>query len=217
MFKMDSKTDSDREKDYKGTITLGLGNKLFSSALELAASLPAAHTLLDVGAGSGVWSVAQSLVFPGATITGLDFKEVLEQSFKVFALQKGVLPARIETIPGNFHSAEVPGDTFDRIIQAMVLHLESAADAAKLVDRYAKLIKVGGDLVVVDVFDFPGAEEGFFAYNMHLGVRTRNGKAHALSKILAWGEAAGLKHAATIQLKASGLSGLGAVRFLRIK
>lgn len=185
----------------------GLGSLFDTAATLLAQSLPARARILDVGAGSGVWSLAMLRQHQGAKATALDFARVLPR-FRERA-QSLSLDARIETIDADFHDAELPR-RFDRIILANVLHLEDELGASALLMRAANWLEPGGDLVIVDVLDNLDQAAAHAAYALHLAMRTKNGVPHPTAKLREWIMAAGLAPERSVDLS-SELPGLGAM------
>jgi len=181
-----------REACYAEFASL-LGNLFVDAARHLAAELPRPpRHILDVGAGSGVWSLAMAERHPQARVTALDFPAVLK-AFRQRAAEAGLLD-RTDTIAGDFHAVEIPALRFDRILLANVLHLEPPERAAALVRGMAAALAPGGELVIVDVISdgTPERERARAVYGLHLALRTQQGRAHPLSDLRAWLTEAGL-------------------------
>jgi ubiquinone/menaquinone biosynthesis C-methylase UbiE len=205
---MDGPPDA-REAVYSGVVTkLALSSA--HGARQLAMKIPGhpAH-ILDVGAGSGIWSLAMAQRHPETRVTALDFPNVL-QTFRIQAEHLG-LSDRIGMLPGNFHAIEIPEDRFDRIVLANVLHLETPLQAAALIGRVTTALIRGGDLVIVEMLGdgTPVGERARAIYGLHLALRTRQGKAHILSDLRAWVEQAGLIAGEVIALETP--RGMGAL------
>lgn len=167
-----------------------LGDRFAPWARALAARLPAAEAILDVGAGSGIWSLTMAERSSDAHVTAIDLSPVLP-SFLDRAARLG-LGGRVTALAGSYHEL-VPGSTFDRVVMANVLHLETPADAAALVARYAPLVAPGGDLVIVDcVGEGEEHEPSRSLYTLHLGMRTARGGVHSQAALRAWCEEASL-------------------------
>src|SRR5258708_18193743 len=177
---MDGPPDA-REAVYSGVVSK-LALVYAHGARQLAVALPGrpAH-ILDVGAGSGIWSLAMAQRHPATRVTALDVPTVL-QTFRIQAEHMG-LSDRIGMLPGNFHSVTIPEDRFDRIILANVLHLEPPDQAAALIGRVATRLLPGGDLVIVDMLGdgTPVGERAQAMYDFHLPLRPRAGKVDAWS------------------------------------
>jgi 2-polyprenyl-3-methyl-5-hydroxy-6-metoxy-1,4-benzoquinol methylase len=190
-----------REESYSGVVS-GLGAMFAGTAKELAAKLAApAKQILDVGAGSGVWSLSIGQRHPEARVTALDLPNVLP-NFLRRAEQMG-LADRADTLPGDYHSVEVPAGRYDLIILANILHLEPVARAAAVVRRFAGLLPPGGAALIIDVIG-KATQAGQLAravYALHLTLRTEQGRAHLRSDYSRWLEEAGLSSPQVIELE----------------
>jgi SAM-dependent methyltransferase len=170
-----------------------LGPMFEDAAETLATKLPPpGPRILDVGAGSGVWSLAMCERTPAARVTAVDLPDVLP-GFLDRAEALG-LSRRVDTIAGDFHAVELPANGFDRIVLANVLHLEPPARAKSLIAHVAPALKPGGELVVVDALaeGDPEAERGRSIYALHLAMRTDRGRVHPRAEIERWCRASGL-------------------------
>lgn len=195
-----------RAEAYSATVS-GLGELFGGAAALLSQRLPSRQQILDVGAGSGVWSLAMLQAVADARATALDFEAVLP-NFRERAERLG-LSARIEGVAANFHDFTLE-PRFDRVVLANVLHLESEAGAAALVTRSAQLVTSEGDIVIVDVLDELGREVAYAAYGLHLAMRTQGGRAHPTSFLRGALKRAGFQQTELIDLS-SEVEGLGAL------
>ncbi|HWA77298.1 MAG TPA: class I SAM-dependent methyltransferase [Polyangiaceae bacterium] len=195
-----------RSEEYSGTVS-GLGELFSGAAALLSKRLPARRQILDVGAGSGVWSLAMLVEALDARLTALDFEAVLP-NFRARAERLGLLE-RVQVFPANFHDFTID-QRFDRVVLANVLHLESEAGADALVARSARLVIPEGDIVVIDVLDELGRDVAYAAYGLHLAMRTQGGRAHPGSFLRASLKRAGFQNVERIDLS-SEVEGLGAL------
>jgi ubiquinone/menaquinone biosynthesis C-methylase UbiE len=106
---------------------------MLSPAAERAAellddALPQGAAILDVGAGSAVWSLSLAKRKGGASVTAVDWPAVLEVAAET-AEQLGIAD-RLTTLEGNYHDVEFPAAAFDLVILANVTHLESPGATA---------------------------------------------------------------------------------------
>jgi len=183
------------------------------AAHELAARLDdlgTPHAILDVGAGSAVWSMAQVMRYPGSRVTAMDLPAVLRNAH-AHAAELG-REAQLDTIAGDFHTVVLPEARHDRVILANVLHLETAERAAALVQRVAPSLRSGGHLVVIDVMaaPSPARDRGLTTYALYLALRVTNASVHPEPDLRRWMVEAGLVPTQRIDLRATphGLSAL---------
>jgi 2-polyprenyl-3-methyl-5-hydroxy-6-metoxy-1,4-benzoquinol methylase len=203
--KMDG-SGAQRSEAYSATVS-GLGELFGGAAALLSQRVPARRQILDVGAGSGVWSLAMLLAVVDARATALDFEAVLP-NFRERAERLG-LSARVAGVAANFHDFTLE-PRFDRVVLANVLHLEPEAGAAALVARSAQLVIPEGDIVIVDVLDELGREVAYAAYGLHLAMRTQGGRAHPTAFLRSSLKRAGFRQVELIDLS-SEVEGLGAL------
>jgi len=185
-------TAPERESSYTVTVD-ALGRMFAGVAEELADRLPGSpRRILDVGAGSGVWSLAMA-ERTGAHVTALDLPGVAEV-FLELAARRGMAD-RTSALTGDFHEVRPPAGAFDRAVLANVVHLEPSARARALIARTAETLGPGGDLVVIEpvMQDTPTQRRAAAVYALHLVMRTRDGRAHGVQEIEGWMREAGLE------------------------
>lgn len=201
---------AEREQAYRGIVS-SLGVVFDELAGRLAETLSSRgiqpRTILDVGCGSGVWSLAIAQRQPSAIVTGQDLPAVLE-SFTARASSLS-LAARARTLPGDMHVVELPAGAFDLAIIANVLRLETPERGAAVVQRIASAIAPGGSLLVIDALagGSPEADRERALYALHLGLRTRSGEVHRAETIARWCARAGLPEVVSIPLGGAGPTG----------
>lgn len=105
-------------------------------------------TLLDVGGGSGIYSIALLARFPNLQATVLDREEVLVIA-REYAERYGV-EDRLHLLPGDMFQDEIP--SCDRILLSNILHDWDVPECRQLVDRCAAALGPEGQLWVHDVF-----------------------------------------------------------------
>lgn len=147
------------------------------AARQLRDELPAAAAILDVGAGSAIWSLTLASKLPAATVTASDWPAVLEVAVET-AAQFG-LQQRLTTIAGNYHEVNFGAAQFDLAIVANVSHLETPANNRQLFAKIYRALKPHGRIVIVDVF--AGQPEGDLnrtLYTLGLALRTAHGRVY---------------------------------------
>lgn len=190
----------DREASYRNTVS-ALAQLVEGTARELAKKLTFTPArVLDVGCGSGVWSLAIAERSPAVHVTGQDFPAVLE-AFKARAASLG-LGDRVGTIPGNMHEVTLPKGAFDLVVICNVLRLDTPDRAASLLAKLATAVAPGGALLVVDALagGTPAKERSRTLYALNLALRTQEGRVHSPEEITGWLKAAGLGSVEAIDL-----------------
>jgi ubiquinone/menaquinone biosynthesis C-methylase UbiE len=142
--------------------------------------------ILDVGCGSGVWSLAFAVRNPEVQVVGLDFPKVLA-AFNARAEALGVARQVIQ-LPGNMFDVELPQEPFDLVIIANVLRLEAPEKARSLVSRFASAVRPGGALVIVDALSAGTLERELqrAVYALHLALRTNIGRVYSPAEVMEW-------------------------------
>jgi SAM-dependent methyltransferase len=197
---MDGST-AERSAAYS-ELTKALGRLFNDAARELAAKLTRHERILDVGAGSGVWSLAMAERSDAARITAIDLPQVLP-AFEERAESLG-LRGRVEPVAADYHSIELPTEAFDRVLLANVLHLEPPRSARSLVRRVTPALAPGGELVVIDALleGDPARDRARSIYALHLAMRTRRGRVHPRTEVERWCRDAGLGEGELVTLNA---------------
>lgn len=177
--------------DSARSLTLALTGRARNVAPLLAARLrfsPGDH-LLDVGAGSGVYSLAALQAHPNLRVTAMDRPEVLKV-VEEYAEAGGVRD-RLTLLPGDMFKTPLPAA--DAILLSNVLHDWDIPECRALVDRCAQALNPGGRLLVHDAYlndDFSGPLP-VALYSVSLFTLTE-GRAYSRAEVAGWLGAAGL-------------------------
>jgi hypothetical protein len=143
----------------------------------LAERLPPNAAILDLGAGSAVWSLMLASQLPAATVTAVDWPAVLEVAAET--AQNLGLPDRLRTMAGNFHELELPARRFDLALIANVAHLLTPSGNRDLFRRAAASLRPGGQITVIDVFPSqPLGRLNVALYALGLALRTEHGRVY---------------------------------------
>ena len=147
---------------------------------------PVRGEILDVGAGSGVWSLALAERSPEAVVTALDLPEVADR-FRAEAADRG-LAERVRIMTGDYHTAPVPEHRYELVVLGNILHLESPERARDLVRRMWRAVRPGGQLAVVDTLrggDGTGSRIRAM-YALVLAMRAEHGRVHRHLDVERW-------------------------------
>ncbi len=173
---------------------------------EVAAALLAGRerryaSVLDVGAGSAVWSLTLARHDPAMRVTALDWPAVLELARA--AAQRAGLEEGFAVIAGNYHEVDLPEGAYDLAVVANVAHLETPEGNVSLFRRLHRALEPGGDIAIVDIF--PGQAAGDLAralYALGLALRTETGRVYREEELNAFLGQAGFEEGTVIPLVA---------------
>lgn len=138
--------------------------------------------ILDVGAGSAIWSLTFAQKDNGIFVTAIDWPAVLEIA-KASAKTLG-LSERFNTRPGNYHKVELSPETYDLAIVGNVTHIETPEGNEALFSKIYKTLKTNGEIVIFDIF--PGQEDGELPqslYALGLALRTEKGQVYSCEQL----------------------------------
>lgn len=131
--------------------TLALAGRAKNVAPILAHRLPldGARLLVDLGGGTGIYSIALVQKNPNLRAVIVDRPEVLKVAQEMIEVH-GVAD-RIELRPGDMFQDSLPTGA-DVVLLSNILHDWDEADCQTLVRRCAEALATGGRLVIHDVF-----------------------------------------------------------------
>lgn len=138
--------------------------------------------ILDVGAGSAVWSLAMIRCDQSSTVIALDWPEVLKVAQEQAKMQG--LQAQLDVIQGDFNEVPLPKEAFDLGILANITHLQTPERNQHLFKRIYEALDANGEAVIIDVF--PGAPEGDLMrvlYRLGLALRTEHGQVYSQEQL----------------------------------
>lgn len=182
--KMDNAKQS--EKQYEAQVTalawmMKPAAEMASVMLKIGEKRKGLH-ILDIGAGSAIWSLTFASKDDQTSITAVDWPAVLE--IAKASAKKLNLIERFTAQPGNFHEVELSPETFDMVIIGNVTHIETPAGNQALFAKAYKSLKVNGEIVIFDIF--PGQEEGELSqalYALGLALRTEKGQVYSSEQL----------------------------------
>lgn len=177
----------------------------FAAAKALAAhlNLTAQHEpkVLDLAAGSGVWSIALAQSAPTAHVTAVDLDGVLRVT-QQFANRSGV-GERYTYVPGDILEADY-GSGHTVAVLGHILHSEGPARSRRIVQRVFDALAPGGTLVIAEYLvnaEHTGPpHSAMFAVNML--VNTENGSTYSFEEIEGWLQEVGFRGASKLPVPA---------------
>lgn len=147
---------------------------------------------LDIGAGSGAYSLALARAKKNLRATAFDLPEVLDLT-REYVRRAGLL-RRFAFVAGDFNSDGF-GAGYDLALLSAIVHMNDAGQNQRLIARAAAALNPGGQLVVQDFIMRPDrtrpAAGALFALNML--VATARGDSYTAAEIGSWMRAAGLQ------------------------
>jgi ubiquinone/menaquinone biosynthesis C-methylase UbiE len=153
--------------------------------------------VLDLGAGSGVWSIAVAQSSPRVTVTAVDFPGVLPVT-KQFAERFG-LTDRYTFVPGNLDEVDF-GSGHNLITIGHILHSEGVERSKKLLRKCFDALAPGGTIAIQEFLvnsDHSGPVMGvIFAVNML--INTDAGDTWSFDEIAEWLKETGFTNPRTI-------------------
>lgn len=200
--KMDSPSQS--EEQYKKQVTsLAWMMKPAAEAAAMMLGIGKSRTalsILDVGAGSGVWSLTFAEKDRNTRVTAVDWPGVLK--IAAASARSMGLEERFTALPGNYHEVDLPEGGYDLAIVANVTHIETPEGNRSLFRRLLTALKSAGEVVIFDVM--PGWQEGDIAralYALGLALRTEQGQVYACEALRGFLRDAGFRTATYIPIK----------------
>ncbi|WP_422930575.1 methyltransferase [Singulisphaera sp. PoT] len=173
-------------------LTLALAGRAKNVAPILAErySLEGRKCLLDVGGGTGIYSIAWLQRHPNLRAIVWDRPEVLKVAQEM-AQEYGVAD-RLEVRPGDMFTAPVPTDA-DAILLSNILHDWDVPECRTLIRRLADVLPTGGKLLIHDVF-LNDELDGPLATALYSAAlfRLTEGRAYSAGEYRQWLKDAGL-------------------------
>jgi len=149
--------------------------------------------VLDVGGGSGAYSMAFVRDREGITATVFDLPNVIPLTRKYIDQEQ--LSAKVKTAIGDYHTSEL-GREFDLVFLSAIIHSNSYDENRNLIRKASKALNPRGQVVIQDfIMDEDRTAPAFgtlFSLNMLVGTET--GDTYTESEVRGWMGDAGLSH-----------------------
>ncbi len=105
--------------------------------------------ILDIGAGSGAWSIGFAKAIPASRVTVVDLPVVVPVT-REYAQRFGVAD-RYEYREGDYHSVDFGRDSYDLAILGHILHGEGEQRSKQLLRRVNDALVPGGTLLIAEL------------------------------------------------------------------
>ena len=169
-------------------------------AVVQAAGVNGAQRMLDLGGGSGAYSIAFAKAAPALHVDIVDLPEVLPITRE--HIRKAGLADRISTRAGDMLTVPLEGAHYDLVLLSAICHMYSPEDNQQLFRRAYDTLAPNGRLVVADFIleaDKTAPRSGaLFALNMLVG--TRAGASYSEPEYETWLKAAGFAETKRVRI-----------------
>jgi len=156
-------------------------------------------SVLDIGAGSGVYSIPLALRSPRVRITAVDFPEVLEVTQRI--AERYGIGDRLKTVAGDIGEVYF-GSGYRVATIGQILHGHDAVRNRKLLEKTYAALAPGGVVAIADFLveqDRSGPLRSlFFAANML--VNTEAGNTYSFEEVRDWLKDAGFEQVRTLDV-----------------
>jgi 3-hydroxy-5-methyl-1-naphthoate 3-O-methyltransferase len=179
---------------------------LSAAAAEVAAKAIYGHPsrrklkVLDIAAGSGVWSLALARHDAQTRVTVADSPIVIEKVTKRFAAREGVAE-QYDYLPGDLREVDFGESAYDVAILGHICHGLGVEDNQKLFQRAHRLLKEGGQLLIAEIIPDDERREALFPllFAVNMLALTPEGDTFTMSEYRQWLQEAGFKEINTIE------------------
>jgi ubiquinone/menaquinone biosynthesis C-methylase UbiE len=153
--------------------------------------------VLDLAAGSGVWSIAIAQRSPNVTVTAVDWPGVLEVTRRTAA--RFGLADRYSFVAGDLAEADF-GSGHNIATLGHILHSEGEERSRALLQKTFNALAPGGTVVIAEFLvnaDRSGPLQALL-FNLNMLVNSEQGATFSFEEIRGWLEQIGFKDARTV-------------------
>ena len=179
----------------------------YGGARGLVASLSKAklnkiERVLDVGAGSGAWSLPFAQANPKLRVTAQDYPEVTPTT-REYAQQFGVAD-QYDYLEGDFRQVDFGQNQYDVVLLGQIIHSEGETWGKVLIGKCYKALKPGGMLVIAEMIPNDTRTGPVFPllFGLNMLVNTTEGDVYTMAEYKQWLKQAGFKSVKTVHVEA---------------
>lgn len=172
------------------------GARTVAEALDVAGAT-APLSVLDLAAGSGVWSIAIAQQSPHVSVTAVDWAGVIPVTKKVTA-REGV-GDRYTFVEGDLHNADF-GSGHAIAIAGHILHSEGEEYSRLLMQKTFDALAPGGTMAIAEILVDPDRTAPLPAliFSVNMLVNSNHGDTFSLDEISVWLRDAGFESVRTV-------------------
>jgi ubiquinone/menaquinone biosynthesis C-methylase UbiE len=143
--------------------------------------------VLDVAAGSGVWSLALARRDSGTRVTVADSTAVIEKVTRRFAAREGVAE-QYDYLPGDLRDLDFGEAAYDVAILGHICHGIGAEASKQLFIRLYRALKTGGQLLIAEIIPDDERREALFPllFAVTMLAQTPEGDTFTMSEYRQW-------------------------------
>lgn len=183
-------TVEDARRYHAATYSIGMGAaRLFSRSVDLSSR----RRMLDLGGGSGAYSIVATRTFPGLQAIVLDLPPVTVVADEYIAANGAT--ARVSTLPGDFTQTAFPQDV-DVVVMASNLPQYEPALIRRVVAKAFEALMPGGEMHLIGetLHDDRSGPLSAALWGLNEAVQNSTGLAHTESEVKGYLEEAGFAH-----------------------
>jgi len=177
-------------KAYRSFI-MGMHNLALIDAKTVAQSLDLAcySTLIDIGGGSGAYTMSIAKKYPQLSCAILDVRETLAITKEIVSKER--CRTRIKLVEGDY-TVSLQG-TYDVALLSKIIHQESVENNKKLIQRIYRALNPGGTLIIIDRFlnTSKTAPHDVALFGLYMYMHHRHIRSYSLADVKGWLKKAG--------------------------
>lgn len=161
---------------------------------------PKVRRVLDLGAGSAVWSLPLAKSRSEVRVVAVDRAKVLESVTRDFVDGHGVL-AQYEFRTGDYHEVELESGSYDLVLLGHLLHADGWEGSRRLLRRAKAALAPDGYLAVAEILASDPRDQDYGANIFHLNMLmlTEEGVAFSRTELEGLAKEAGFRDLEWIQ------------------
>jgi ubiquinone/menaquinone biosynthesis C-methylase UbiE len=181
---------------------MSIGSARAAAAVLSAERRGRCRRVLDVGAGSAVWSIPFAQADGEVTVTALDYPEVLPITER-FTREHGVYD-QYRFVAGNLRQTDLGEQAYDVVTIGYVIQTEGEARGRQLVRDAYRALRPGGQLLIAEMIpnDERTGPPAAVVYGLDMVLYTEDGDVFTSAEYQKWLAEAGFTRVETIAIPA---------------